>query len=650
MPSPSLVIRRVVVEGNLSFDLTFDRGLNIVQAIPTNNDPKSTHKCGKTSLVELIQHGLGRRQPSKEKFHFAPIFDEIKTLWLEIEANGEIITIERSLQEITARTRLRASEYVHGIEATPSELVPVEEMSAVLLDALNIPKVSVKMSAGELAPLSFPTLMRAFVLHQEDSFGAILDKMQPEQRRADVIGFLTRITPIERFTIEDELAKVQQELQTQVTYFGSVQDFLYKNGVPTLLEADSRVNKAKEELLAAVESQRNLQMQIRDEAFKKETENQLGRIDDLHAQLFATKAQMRATEQHLVGLRNEEERLSEVLNSLEDDRKKVQRLRSSTTILSSVEFGICPRCLLEVTDEMRQREQHVRCSLCNRPMRTTSDTPPRATPKLDDIDLQIAEARSVLHDVRKEIEQSLHNLTQAQDKETKIGQQIDKESQAYVSPAVDSLLARTHEVAQREANLAKAQSLLDQAQALEAIREQLNTLKEEQARLEDRLRESRKPNKQRLNEFRQIYERVLMEIDFPDFRECSIDSQSLMPYINRDLYIHYGQALKGLATVAYHLALLDLACEQETFFPRMLVIDSPAVGDLNDESHDKLLRYFAGLAVKGRSIETTKGNSETVDPDWQIILTTRRLVPELADYVRMTISRPDQMLLRSKKL
>ncbi|MCI0337691.1 MAG: hypothetical protein L0226_08950 [Acidobacteria bacterium] len=648
MPSPSLVIRRVVVDGALSLNLTLDRGLNIIQAVPTNDDPKSSHKCGKTALVELIQHGLGRRQASREKFHFAPIIDEIKTLWLEIEANGEIITIERSLQEITARARVREGEYMRGIEAVPSELVPVEELSSVLLQALDIPRVSVKTSAGELAPLTFPTLMRAFILHQEDSFGAILDKMLPEQRRADVIGFLSRITPIERFIIEDKLAEVQQEVQAVESYFRSVQEFLYKNAVPTLLEAKSRVDIAMEALLAANELQRSLQMRIREDTHKQESETQPGRIDILHAQLFEVKAQVRVVEQHLIGLRKEEERLTEVLTSLEDDRKKAQRLRSSTTILSSVEFGICPRCLLEITDEMRQREQHARCSLCNRPMRTTSDMPPRATPKLDDIDLQINEAASVLKDVRKEIEVLQRELGRFQIKEAEIGQLIDKESQAYVSPAVDSLLARAHEVAQREADFAKAQSLLDQAQALEAIREQLNALKVEQTRLEDQLRESRKPNKQRLNEFRQIYERILMEIDFPEFRDCSIDSQTLMPSINGDLYIHYGSALKGLATVAYHFAMLELARAHETFFPRMLVIDSPAVGDLNDDSHDKLLRYFARLATKASGIENQEEGDEPNEPDWQVILTTRRLIPELATYVRKTISLPDQMLLRRK--
>lgn len=73
--------------------------------------------------------------------------------------------------------------------------------------------------------------------------------------------------------------------------------------------------------------------------------------------------------------------------------------------------------------------------------------------------------------------------------------------------------------------------------------------------------------------------------------------------------MHLGAALRALATVAYHLALLQLSRADDTYFPRMLIIDSPAAGDLNEESHDKLLRYFARLATESGE-----------EPDWQIIL------------------------------
>ena len=118
-----------------------------------------------------------------------------------------------------------------------------------------------------------------------------------------------------------------------------------------------------------------------------------------------------------------------------------------------------------------------------------------------------------------------------------------------------------------------------------------------------------------------------------------------MPMINNSLYTHVGTALKGLATVSFHLALLELAIKKDTFFPRMLVIDSPAVGDLNDENHDKLLRYFAKLQSKTEQANREKGDGEI---GWQIILTTRRLIPELKPYVVEKISSPDMMLLRKR--
>lgn len=644
MASPSLVIRRVVVEGEISCDLQFERGLNIVRAVQTGDDPKSTNQCGKTSLLELIQHGLGRRQKSRAKFHFAPIIDQLETLWLEIEANGEVLTIERSLQEITARARVREGPYVPGIESTPAELVSIEDMSPLLLKALSIPMVSVKTAQGDLVSLSFPTLMRAFVLHQEDSFGAILDKMLPEQRRADVIGFLSGITPVERFVVEDKLSEVQLEVQDLESYFNSVQAFLIENEVPSLIEAKAGVRAAEEALQAARETQRSIQHEIR-RASSSQSSGGSGRLDNLRHQLLSIQDEMARIERSFIGLRQEEERLNEVLASLRVDRQKGRRLRVSSTILSSVEFGICPRCLLGITPEMRLRERYARCSLCNRPLRTTSDTPPRAMPKTEDIDLQIEETKAILKDVRREREIVQDRLEQLRASVSEIGHSLNMESQAYVSPAVDRLLAQAHEVAQREAQLAQAKALLGQAEALEAIREQLDQLRREQAELEDQLREARKPRKARLNALREIYESILMAVDFPSFGSCRIDSRSLMPYLNDTLYIHTGTAFKGLATVSYHLALLELARREETFFPRMLVIDSPAVGDLNDESHDKLLHYLAALQS---AAEQSDSDHDAEGLDWQIILTTRRLIPELEPYVKEEISAPSRMLLRKR--
>ncbi len=582
---------------------------------------------------------LGKRQKSKAKFHFASLMEQLETLWLEVELNDKIFTIERSMQVITGAMKVREGMYFSGTDAALSELISVEDISLFFLQALNIPIVSVKKADGDPDPLSFPLLMRGFILHQEDSYGAILDKVQPEQRKADIIGFLSRITPEGRYGLEDKLGEAQRNTQELQEYFGNVADFLKENDVPTLIEAEARMRNAEESLNTAQRQQKQLQRNIGNAA--QTGVQQPGRLDVLRESLLATKERIAQSQHNLTGLRSEEERLQDILASLESDRKKAQRLQTSSTILSSVEFSACPRCLLEISEEMHQREQYARCSLCNRPLRTTSDSLPRRIPRVDDIDSQITEAQQVLDDVRSELQDAHQVLEQLRQDEQIAAQQLDQELEAFVAPAVDRLLAQAHAISQREADLAQARYLYKQALALDEVRERLQMAQRQQAQLEDELREQKKANRERLSLLDQYYDRVLRAVEFPDYQSSSINSKSLMPDINGSMYIHTGTAFKGLATLAYHLALFDLSRQEDTFFPRMLVIDSPGVGDLNDTSHDQLLRYIA-------SLQHGKESTDASDMDWQIILTTRRMIDELRPYVREELSAPDQMLLRSR--
>jgi hypothetical protein len=617
-----------------------------VYAEKSHKDPRSTNRCGKTSLIELIQYGLGRRSDDRKKFYFAPILNKLQTLWLEVEINGASLTIERSLSELSAKLGVREGPYVPGIEKSPSEMVSVEDMSDLMLASLGIPKVAVKTAKGDPSPLTFPSLMRAFILHQEDSFGAILDKIIPDRRRSDILGFLTRVTPLERFTLEDKLGEVQRKLQQAEVGYTAIQAFLVRHGVPSLLEASELVAARKAALGQAKDVQRSVQRHI---AAGEPTGAPEGQLDRLRQELLVTKRDAAQIEASGAALKQEEARLEELLASISVDRQRAQRLQSSSVVLSTVDFGICPRCLNEIGSEMRARESHGRCCLCNRPISTTSDTPPRGQPKTADIDQQVQEAQAILDDTRQERQRSERHLQVLHAHANEIGQEIETQSRVYVTPAVDRLLATSQDVASAEAELAGAQGLLRQAEALEAISRELDALRQEQAQLQDQLKEAAKPHRAVTDELRQIYGAVLRAIDFPGFRDCSVNPYTLMPNINGQLYIHTGTALKGLATVAYHLALFELAQRRETFLPRILIIDSPAVGDLNDINHDRLLRYIANLATTP-SASPGRDPDPDAEPGWQIILTTRRLVPELRQFVVETISSPDRMLLRERSM
>jgi hypothetical protein len=633
MASPQLFIRRIVVEGDLSYDQRFFPGLNVVHAAQVGSDPRSSNQCGKTSLVELIQHGLGKQHDSKAKFHFAPIMDQLKTLWLEIETRNGVYAIQRSLQAIQGAARFYEGPYVPGIDETPGETVSVNDISHLLLNLVGIPEVSVNTRDGRSEPLSFPLLMRAFILHQEDSFAEILFKVQPDTRKTDIIGFLTGITPLERFPIEKDISEVMQYIQPLENYVVQVRKFLIENQAPSTVEAAVMVEHAEEKLDEARTEQRAIQQLIID----RESTERLGQTDLLRQRLLTIKTQIAELEQGFVGMKREEEQIIEVLASLRNDRNKSAHLQASTAQLSQIDFAICPRCLQDITAEMRERERTARCTLCNRPLLRISDSLPRRVTKTEDIDVQIDEAELLLAGVRKQVQENSVRLQRLREEQRESARDLEMQTAAYVSPAVDQLNAQASVISECQVALAKATDLLEQAQRVDELERQLDELRSRLAELQDKLREARKANSQRRESLRQIYGRTLEAVDFPDYHDVKIDSQTLLPIINDTLYVHYGTALKGLATVSYHLSLLSLALTTDTYFPTLLVIDSPNVGDLNEINHIMLLRYLTTLGKE-------TGNAE----DWQIILTTRLLPPELEPFVRETISRPDRMLLRKR--
>src|SRR5205814_9810067 len=98
---------------------------------------------------------------------------------------------------------------------------------------------------------------------------------------------------------------------------------------------------------------------------------------------------------------------------------------------------MCPRCLQEVTADMRVRERYHRCSLCNRELTLTSDVVPAAAPAAEDIAQQLVEARVLLDDAladRAEAETTLEGLRV---EERNLSSALNTEIRVYVSPDVD---------------------------------------------------------------------------------------------------------------------------------------------------------------------------------------------------------------------
>lgn len=640
MVSPRLTINRVVVEGDLGCNLRFEPGLNVVYADPADGGVTRTNRSGKTALIELIQYGLGRRHDLRQRFHFFPILDRLKNLWLEVSANEQTITISRSLQQLGAAASVYSGDLDAETAQKPREIVSVDDLSRLYLRLLNMPEVSVRRASGELDRLTFPVLMRAFILHQDDSFGAVLDKVQPESRRRDIIGFLSGIISLQRFPLEEKLGELQINIEHQEDVYRTVWEFLQQQGISSLQEAEEKLSQAETNVESATAARRSIQeSMLQVEAIGQHLD---GITNEIRNSLLTTENALSDLDRELIALNQESERLESLAASLRSDLQRSSRLKASTDVLSPVDFTICPRCLLPISTDMRHREDEDRCMLCSRPIRKTSDDLPRAAFEANDLRLQLDEAGSLLADVQQQVAETTLHRQELRTERERLANILNQETEAYVSPAVDRLLAAAEEVSRREAEAAAARALVGQARTLDQIRQSLEAMNDRRTEIDADLAAAIRSSGERLSSLREIYRRILTQVGFPDLREVSIDPHTLLPFINGMLYVHQGAAYRGVAVVAYHVALLELSLQWETYYPRLLVLDSPAVGDLNEETHSALLDYLGGLPERYSPV------AETGESNWQVILTTRHMVPTLDPYIRETISSPDRMLLRPR--
>ena len=644
MPSPRLTIRRLVVDGALGIDLPLEPGVNVIFAEPSKSDARLTNKAGKTALVELIQHGLGRRQGTKRQFHFAPIMEELDRLWLSVETNERPLTVQRSLRELAARVEVYEEPFSAGLRDQAGDLVGVEDLSTLLLQRLEIPELAAKTAKGDLDPLTFPLLMRAFVLHQNHSFSAILDKVQPESRRTDLLGLVSGIIPPDYFRNEEELAALQTQMQDLENRYREVSRFLRANDVPSLDEAERRLEAAEEALRSAEAVRQEIQAGIR--AKRRSKSSIPGRLATLRDQLTATQTKIRDSQSELAARTQERKRIAELVGSLESDLRRLKRVQSSVRILSTVDFEICPRCTQAITEDMIKREEYGHCKLCNRQLRMSSDAPPRLVPKAPDIEMQIEEARTVAAGVESEIQQLSASLATLEATADELHASIEAETRVFVSRSVDQLVAAANSVAEKSAEVELARSFVRQAAALQRLLAAYQESRDQYQDFELALEQHRGTSKARLDKLRALFADTLEGVEYPGLQSSSIEGRSLLPLINGHYYYHSGAALTGLAVVAYHIALLRLSLAEETYYPRLLVIDSPAVGDLNEANHESILNYLARFHAA--ALEEADGDVEAIP--WQIILTTRRMTPLLRPLIALSISAgKGKMLLRRAK-
>ncbi|WP_154949839.1 AAA family ATPase [Klebsiella grimontii] len=209
--SPYIFVKKIVIHGvDTSYEATFENGINLIWG---------DMDCGKSSILNLIDYCLGG---SNDTLTYGEILAKGRTAYLEVDLNGNVITFERPILDSLAPVKayrvpysLILTTYPMLLSADSQKSLPDGWISDFILDALGIPKVSIKESRyrdeANSDRLSFRDLMKLMYLKQTKvGADSLLNYGNPIvfNKNIEVQKFVYNIH-------DDKLASLNKELQME---------------------------------------------------------------------------------------------------------------------------------------------------------------------------------------------------------------------------------------------------------------------------------------------------------------------------------------------------------------------------------------------------------------------------------------------------
>ncbi len=627
--TPLLQIRRVVVTGELGCDIRLRKGINVIKADANQGDLTSTNDCGKSLFAELVKYGLGGREP----FRLGRLAGKVDRLYLEIAINQEAITIQRILKSPGAKIHVYRRVYDPSLpsEGTDIHLDPEKPFSDFLLEELGIPNSSVSASSSPTAQIrrvSFADILHVLYMNQIDSFGEILRNLQPEAFRITLLQILLGMYDPEATEVSLNLRDLGGKITESEREIENIRAFLMGSKQGNRIdEVEKKANLAKE--LKGIENELR--------ALKEKMRGETGLVDETRLKLEHTEGELREFDEQKRKMLFKLDDYRALRNSLLADRNKLEKTVRSAYILSSIDILQCPRCLQTISWDMRAREEQPlpHCALCDRPLVSQLEMQDiSAAPQAVDEDLE--EVTALIERFEAELSPLEKKIQELESRRQELRQMLDEKTLSYVSPFVDELerLLRAQNRVSSEIELVDQR--LRQWDRLDHLQQEQDQRKNDQQQLKAKLTASQTRDDARIRRLSEHYESFLSRVGFPQLRTARIDPETLLPLVNGNPYTEdTGSGMLSVKVIAYHYALWHFSLNEKCLYPRFLMIDSPRQFDINEDTYSKVLLQFHHV-------------QQTQPPEFQVVITTRDLPPDMDSYVIERLNSKNRMLLREQ--
>lgn len=555
---------------------------------------------GKTTILEFIDYCLGSsRHPEHPELREV----SIRTALLELELNGEICVIERGCFPVASDvvihwTNVEGLRDEHARE--PHPVRPAgnpESLSSYLLGVLGLAGIRLKeaptQASSGLDPLSFRDVL-ALSFIDNDRLGSHHLLFENDRMRAlKTTQVIDAIFGVHEDAAAELSGAINEAMSRQATVrheIATLSRFLAGREIPSTEEATERL-----EAIADQRTEAAAAIAAIDEELRGRTEV----ANDLRARYDTAVDTRRQADARLRDRETLRERLQVLNGQYAADISRLEFSLEAGRLFDDLAVKVCPACHSKLTATPTLSDRI--CSLCGTAL----------VDRAPDIDIrrELATTKSRLDELRAYLSTVVDEIGGAR---ADLGARVGEEANARQALDVATASAVAPFVSQRDALLTRQRDLAEQRASLDSALRLRNGLAERDAELARISREIDEMNQRlaTLEGKRQTREDLLADLSaryaaiLESFRLAKLESPRLdgkyAPQNRNMNYTRLSSGTKTLLSVAWALAILELAVERGHPHPGFLMIDgvsknlTPAETDADpDLRRDIIDRVYA---------------------------------------------------------
>ncbi|KXF53112.1 DNA recombination protein RecN [Rhodococcus sp. SC4] len=616
-------IRKLRLSGvDQPYEVDFTDASNYTRALSVVAGAFST---GKSSVLEFIDYCLGAKNhpPHPE------VRRKVRSASLEVTLSGEPHVIERSVGEQPS-----AHAFVRAGRLGDIDIPPVDRrsmrppgdprsLSSLLLSHCGLEGVELREAPTQADsatdPLSFRDLMSLCFLPNErlDDKNLLFENTHMKRLKlGQVVDVVFGVHDDKAVELGRRIGELEKRLSRARTDYTAAEEFLFENKFGNRIDIESELDRARASARSLDTDLRDLDSQILDVSTFAERLRIRHRSASERAQRAAMVLRDRETQvRRLVPLRAQ----------YADDVSKLIMLAEAHELFDPLRVQVCPACMNPVDGAVSIDGGH--CSLCHSvmPSQTTDaevdrdsqtaqdflqqQTPtahahsPAANPFDVSTELRATKARlreitAYIDDLEREIGARQEDHEQAKEQERQLATQLDQSTRHTVTPFLsqrDDLMRRKQEsfaaVERTQTAIRMLDSLDRRGTAVTRLQTQIDALHRE---LDE---SSTEPDRDRLvSRISDRYREILTSWRYPKIDHAFIDTK-LVPHMRGTSYRDASSGGRTLISMAWALAIFEIAWESGASHPGFMMIDSPQKN--LGQGKDRDVEFADSIAVDG---------------------------------------------------